>query len=1057
MSKLKKLLITSLSAALLGACIVPVASAVVKASATEDWSDVEIGKEYLVDEKVTIPERTLTIGGETYDASIKMTYPNGTTKWIESGDFLLETAGEYTLTYEVFANKKSYTEAEEFFVANKLWQVSNAKSSVEYGTVGTTNALLVRLAKGDTLTFNKIIDLSNYTSDADLIKGFINPDAVGSNDFEKLIFKVTDVYDPSQVLTVRANKSTGSVNATCGSYWTAAGPNQTLGGWDENAKHFNIKTQVDDGICGTYRAVSFCSLKGTWVGGSLPFETEEVTADTEAFSIRFDQATKEVTVSDRSNARLVADLDKPDYYESEPLWKGFTSGQVVVSVTAEDYAAETANFAISKLFGYDLSVENKFVEKDAPIITVDVDEKYVAYDESLDRYSFIPEAVVGGKYPVPEATAFDGYSGSLEVKTKVYFDYMNTKVGRKITNGTFDVHSTGVYAIVYTAKDEMGNVAERIYWVSAVKNSEIPLSLTVDKGNATVSSVCGERIALAEYAVAGGSGDPVVTVTATCGETVLDVTEGTLIAEQAGTWTITYQAKDYSGIIVEESYEITVALGDKPVFIDLPVFPRYFISGMEYVVPTVNAYDYSSGTKVEKVAELEVTDANGVKTYKAGEAYTPVADADGNIGLRFVCEGASAPIKVGVVTPKTEAARGVEIEKMFLSEGVDITRDKNGLTMTSTVDGSFNWLFANALAADGVSVEVKGVQGQSTFDGMKVTLTDYADSSIAVTMYVVHNANGALIVRFGDTNREITKGLNLTIDANGKALNVLTFSYKMGKFYVDSLGVTVSTDDNGQAFNGFPSGKIYMSSEAFGVEVGEKYILTQIDNHVIGARARDSASPRVAIIGNYGGLYDVNSEYVVTSALASDVIDPNVECSVTVTTPSGKVVKDVNGVALENVPADRDYTIKLVEYGQYQVTYKSIDWAGEEGVSTYAINIFDQRAPKVSIKGEWSAAAKVGDTVVLPEVEISDDYSSFYEISVYRMVRNPFDVLTVFGYDRTFVEEGLNTSSTADDKSYWKYTEYKFTFKYAGEYKFIIIAADAAGNQTYIEYVVTVI
>ena len=41
MSKLKKLLVTSLSAALLGACIVPVTGAMIKASATENWSKVE--------------------------------------------------------------------------------------------------------------------------------------------------------------------------------------------------------------------------------------------------------------------------------------------------------------------------------------------------------------------------------------------------------------------------------------------------------------------------------------------------------------------------------------------------------------------------------------------------------------------------------------------------------------------------------------------------------------------------------------------------------------------------------------------------------------------------------------------------------------------------------------------------------------------------------------------------------------------------------------------------------------------------------------------------------
>ena len=73
----------------------------------------------------------------------------------------------------------------------------------------------------------------------------------------------------------------------------------------------------------------------------------------------------------------------------------------------------------------------------------------------------------------------------------------------------------------------------------------------------------------------------------------------------------------------------------------------------------------------------------------------------------------------------------------------------------------------------------------------------------------------------------------------------------------------------------------------------------------------------------------------------------------------------------------------------------------------------------------------------LPEVEISDDHSTTAELSVYRMVRNPYDVLTVFGNDAENVA-------------------YRFTFKHAGEYKFIIVVADAAGNQAYLEYVVTV-
>ena len=65
MSKLKKLLVTSLSAALLGAALIPVTGAMIKATATEDWSKVDIDQEYLVDETLNIPARTLTVGGET--------------------------------------------------------------------------------------------------------------------------------------------------------------------------------------------------------------------------------------------------------------------------------------------------------------------------------------------------------------------------------------------------------------------------------------------------------------------------------------------------------------------------------------------------------------------------------------------------------------------------------------------------------------------------------------------------------------------------------------------------------------------------------------------------------------------------------------------------------------------------------------------------------------------------------------------------------------------------------------------------------------------------------
>ena len=178
--------------------------------------------------------------------------------------------------------------------------------------------------------------------------------------------------------------------------------------------------------------------------------------------------------------------------------------------------------------------ENKFIEQDAPEITVDVDDKYVDYSSDGTGY-FKPVAIYGGNYPVPTATAFDGYSGNVKVTTKVYANYtdaQNTSPVAIEKDGTFKVESIGTYAIVYTAKDNMGNEAQRIYWITSVASIANPLALSIDTTSVAKDGVCGVKIPLAPYATVGGSGDVTVKITATCGDVELDVTSGELIAEK---------------------------------------------------------------------------------------------------------------------------------------------------------------------------------------------------------------------------------------------------------------------------------------------------------------------------------------------------------------------------------------------------------------------------------------------------------------------------------------------------------------------------------------------
>ena len=1047
MKKMKKFLIASMCIAAVGVIAAPVTSAIMsgKAADTLTWEDINLETEYCRDDTIVIPERNLSINGNTYDAVIKLKYPNGDTKMVQSGEFRLAQPGQYTLIYEAKDdNSISYTDEETFLVADKLWSVGNTKSSIEYGTVGAASGLLVKLAKGDALTFNEIIDLNNFSATDTLVSGFINPENVGTYEFDKLVFTLTDATDPTQTLTIRGHRSTTN-NQMFGSYWTSAGPNQVLAGMDGNSLKYNNIAETDEGICGRYaHNVSFYSCNGAY-GSQYPggYTYWSTTADQCPFKVGYDKANVRTFV----NNLWVGDLDDGEYHADEPTWKGFPSNKVFLSVQALDVSGEAANICITSVFGYDFTDENYFVETDAPEITVDVDEKYVL--EQDGSYTMIPTAVKGANYPVSAASAYDSYSGNVKVETKVYHNYTSDNRSEcRIKNGTFEVKKTGTYAIVYTARDNMGNVAEKIYWVNAVAKLENPLTIAVDTAEADLNGLCGETITIAPYEVTGGSGDTSVTVTASCGDTTLDATKGSFVPEVAGEWTVEYKVKDYAGSESVQTYTVTVEAGTLPIFVEEPLLPKYLISTLSYSVPTVKANDYSSGEKVVMIADMILVDANGETQYKVGETFVPVvAEGSDTITLKFVAGDAELIEVLPVVEPFVVVNNRtlLYIEKMFAGDNFTATRTRDGLLVETVANGSAKWTYANAFVAENVSLLIKGSQNKSHFGTMKVTFTDYANDNISVTLNLENQENGYARAYFGNLNRELVKGFNFGKDANGDAMDEFTFSYVRGEFKIDKASAVVAKDDQGNDFNGFPSGRVYISVETTDAAAGSQYYVKRIDNHIINTATTDRTEPRVAIVGEYGGIHSQNDIYSIAPAYASDSLDADVSAVVSVRTPSGELVADVNGLLLDNVPADKYYDIKLTDYGQYKVIYKAVDYTNAVGEISHTINVFDEKAPTATVATTWSATAKVGETVELPEIYIADDYSSIKEMKVVRYVRNPYGRATMFGTEYKVTDFG--------EIKYYKYT---FTFNNVGEYTFINVVYDGAGNQRTVEYTVTV-
>lgn len=1026
----KKVLITLLS--LIGVCCVST-SAIYAAAQTYSarqaesvsWEEVNVSSSLSIGDTLSLPARSVTVDGKAYDSTVKIIYPDGSSlkKTAEYSQAKLTLAGNYSLLFEARDDSGAlHSEKLDFTVSDKLWKTNNSKSTAAYGAgalatskASASNGLLVSLVRGDSLTLGKIIDVSDITASTTLISGYVEPKEQGSADFDSITFTFTDVYNPEITLSVRGNRSTGSDEFAKGiTYWMACGNGQVYSGYESSNFHHG------DGY-GYPAQQSFSAMEGYWhtakENGSTPCASNH-----KPFIIKLDPATSRVYF----NGTLITDLADPELHQSESVWKGFTSNKVTLTVSVDGVTGESASFCLTSVLGYDFTQENSFVDTDAPVITIDNVSGLL--DESEN---YVPYAVKGGSYPVLPASAFDEYSGDLAVTAEVYYNYNNgTGMQCVVNNGRFNVTRVGSYAVVYTATDHFGNVAQKVCSITAVNTLETPLSVAIE-GEKPSSAYCGERVVLPTFTCGGGSGDSTCVITATLGGEVIDVSNGVFIPEKAGEWTITYMVSDITNLTATDSFKINVTAKNVPVFVDDVILPKYLISGMSYVVPEVYANNYT-GTEVKRVAANLVL--NG-KEYKAGEKFVPVVAKDGD-KTTLTFKAGESTLSYDIETVVAHSDGSLYVEKLFRGENFSYVRDKNGLAITAAAEGDVSWTFANSVIAEGARVLIAGDANKDKFGELAVTLTDAENEDIAVTLTVINQKGKSAHVVFGDADRDIAQGFALSD-------NSFEIGFNGSKFYVGNVRATVLTDDQGNAFNGFPSDRVYISVNISEAKVGAGYTVKEIDNHTISGLSVDRVAPRIVISGEYGGLYKAGDQYVINPALVSDAIDPSASATLTVKTPAGKIAKDVNGKELNAVAVNASYTITLTEVGQYNVVYTATDSESNKKVFNYGVNILDTVAPVIKF-GSAAKQATVGEKFTFPAVTVTDDVTSSENLIVYLTVKSYDGVLTELGG----IKEDINGTT---------YTvRYDYTFRYAGEYTLMALAMDEAGNQTLATFTVTV-
>ena len=977
----------------------------------------ELETEYAFGDTFIVPDCTFTKEDEVVDGIPSLQYPDGT----QTGDIAvsLNQSGNYVLRYLANIEGKVYTKEYPFTVYGRLASYENAKTSMEYGVnthLGSnTEGLTVRITNGDALTFDHVFDMTKATTSTKLLEGFVVPNTQGVVDFSRMVFTFTDVEDPSVQLVYYGNFHNDS-NSYGLTYFTAAGNGQAHCGLEYVGK-LHVGSTLGCMVPHSFMAID----TGLYYGALAPTPT---TPDAKKFCISYDYKTNQAW----AGGKIISDLDDSNYYNT--LWFGFPSGKAKLTISALNYNDATANMCFTSILGVDLSAEN-FIDEEAPIITVDND------------YEEMPKAVVGGSYPVPTATAYDRVNGASKVNVSVWHNYgLDGQKMVDVKDGKFKVEEVGSYAIVYEAKDYSGNVARTVLWTRAYLSQYLP-KLTVSIGETESEYEVGVLQTLPLVTVEGGSGNVEVSYKLTKGKTACEIVNGTFRFEEAGDWTLTCTAVDYVGNVSASVCVLKAVVSGKPIIDGAPQLPVAYIAGSTYTLPTLTAYDYSSGKKVEKLCDISLTMGGKTENYKAGQTFTPVVGEDKElIKISYVCDGEvvfEKEIPVRIVLDKeripgaTERYRDViRVEKYFYSEDdlsfendYDLGGVKGLAVKANSAADCMKASFINPQAADNFSLSFVTAPQKSKFTGFNVILTDSENSNISIKAAFVKD-EGQTLLLVGDTT------LSLAVDLDSTSKTSFSIGYQKGAFIVNTTtSVAVSKTESGAAFSGFPSGKVYFDVELCNAEEGGILFIHKICE-INANNPQDNTSPFLTTEESLITTAVKDSVYTVQKIIASDVLCPNTQSYLTVIAPSGEIAVSVDGIPLDGVDAAKEYQILLSEYGDYLVSIVAKEGKGwkysNEAYFEYSLTVIDGEKPTLQFKGEFAKTLKVGDTLVIPDYEVADNHTKTENITVVKMIINPMGMPVYLYGDVNAIK-----------------------CEYAGEYEIHFYVYDEMGNVTIFE------
>ena len=958
---------------------------------------------------------------------LRAVYPSG---GVFGGDkFTIEQAGKYVVTYFADVDGARLQETCTYMAVRKPQNMIVASSSVnvEYGKYyvespytikKNTYGAIVGFRAGETISFAANLKTEKLTADYNILDLIVMPSVFKETDFQRLTVRLTDAADADNFVEIIIEIYNAQDGAGQVSYIRAGANGQQAGAFEHDGSFRG------DGRYGTQVEHSFRGLgynpiippRGDEDPRSYP---ENQTVSEKSLVLSLDYAEKMIYAgpisAENPDKIKVNDLDDSVNYKGNP-WGGFTSDEVVVSVSASNFSKAEGKVLIKSFGDYDFSKD--IIDEEKPEITVD-----------CDSTGKMPVAKQGEEFPIFPFTAKDALDESVKCDVWTYYVDAN---GNRITvendGKSFITEYAGKYEIVYRAEDNSGNVQiETIEITSLATTPNIFISIA----DALVEGVeIYETVDIPtadEIPVFGGSGSLKVerTVCDPNGQ-VLNV-EDTLQLTMLGDYKVIYTVTDYLGNVQYGLQTIRAVGVEKPKFVETPEFDKKLIAGFVYDLPQVLVIETVNGEVVELVC----------KTYINGEIVDGEFLADGSeVDIRYVAEGQTGSTEWSTTISIVNTDEGRYKDLYFYNEGdLKIENEQYDVKLTFAEDCQTS--FVNALYSDGFILMMSYAAEQIGFSSMAVQMVNAENRALSVTVRLLYEkANDAWFLQLNDSNKKI---------AFTTSDEILTFKLEgNGEKIVDASGVTVATIkiyDNGKSFQGF-SDSLYLQFAFEGVEQESSICITQICNQSMGyskstiEKGDDSIAPVIIFDEELQLRQKLGGKAKIPTAKAFDVLSQLNKFTV-------KVMKD--GEVLAEGPATEPVDVMLDEAGYYSVTYFARDTNGNKTEVTRFIYVKDETAPTLTVKDSLKDTYKSGDKVKIPTYSAKDNGENCYVQVTLIMPDNEMRLL--------HYRENGETTSYLDKESELYSSDFKaglntFVVQKKGLYILRVVAYDEYYNYT---------